>query len=328
MAKELSVNKNTQEIYEFYKTKLIDPKSLKGKNVLVLELGNITYIDEIKKYAKNVCVIDRAYNCFFGEVFENINTLENQIISFLEKNEMPKFDLAIMNPPYENGLNIKILKEMLKSNKIIYIGPVNEFQKSVIAETNFSIGIDDLYFIEKNEACKIFDISIRNDCGIITITDKNTTNYKKFEYIVKYLKIKRKFFQYKENNYTNFLESKPNKFSLRMFVGCNRDESHNWTVCPTNSEAAYKKDITGHIKFMNFASKNELDNAFNFMDSKLVKAICKLTAGTFTPYMDFSHKITIKKFCKKYDIEGYIDDTHAVKNSEWEIILNTMQEIK
>ena len=103
MAKELSVNKNTQEIYEFYKTKLIDPKKLKGKNVLVFELGNITYIDEIKKYAKNVCVIDRAYNCIFGDVFENINTLENQIKSFLEKYKMPKFDIAIMNPPYDDG---------------------------------------------------------------------------------------------------------------------------------------------------------------------------------------------------------------------------------
>ena len=103
MAKELSVNKNTQEIYEFYKTKLIDPKSFKGKNVLVFELGNITYIEEIKKYAKNVCVIDRAYNCFFGDVFENINTLEIQIKKFLEKNKMPKFDIAIMNPPYDDG---------------------------------------------------------------------------------------------------------------------------------------------------------------------------------------------------------------------------------
>lgn len=103
MAKELSVNKNTKEIYEFYKFNLIDPKSLKGKNVLVLELGNVKYIDEIKKYAKNVCVIDRAYNCFFGDVFEDINTLKTQIESFLEKNNMPKFDIAIMNPPYDDG---------------------------------------------------------------------------------------------------------------------------------------------------------------------------------------------------------------------------------
>lgn len=103
MAKEFSVNKNTQEIYEFYKTKLIDSKRLKGKNVLVFELGNITYIDETKKYAKNVCVIDRAYNCFFGDVFETINKLEKQIKSFLKKNKMPKFDIAIMNPPYDDG---------------------------------------------------------------------------------------------------------------------------------------------------------------------------------------------------------------------------------
>ena len=88
LAKELSVNKNTKEFYEFYTTKLIEPKKLKGKNVLIIEIGNKKYIDEIKKYAKNVCIIDSGYNCFFGDVFENINTLKNQIKSFLEKNKI------------------------------------------------------------------------------------------------------------------------------------------------------------------------------------------------------------------------------------------------
>jgi nicotinamide riboside kinase len=110
MAKELSINMNTNEIYEFYKSKLIDPKKLKGKTVLIFELGNVKYIDEIKKYAKNVCIIDDSYNVFFGDVFVNINTLENQIKTFLEKNKMPKFDVAIMNPPYDKTLHLKILE--------------------------------------------------------------------------------------------------------------------------------------------------------------------------------------------------------------------------
>ena len=127
MAKVLSVNKNTKEIYEFYKLNLIDPKKLKGKNVLIIELGNVKYIDEIKNYAKNVCVIDSGYNSIFGDIFEDINTLKSQIESFLEKNNMPKFDVVIGNPPYEgkgNPLYLRILETVNKDNStVIWICP-------------------------------------------------------------------------------------------------------------------------------------------------------------------------------------------------------------
>ena len=116
MTKELSVNKNTKEIYEFYNTKLINTKELKNKTVLIIELGNVKYIEEVKKFAKKVCIIDCAYNCLFGDVFENINTLENQIKSFLEENGMPKFDIAIMNPPYGDIHFFNVLKNSIFIN--------------------------------------------------------------------------------------------------------------------------------------------------------------------------------------------------------------------
>ena len=127
MAKELSVNKNTIEFYESYKNQLINPISTKGMNILVFELCNKKYIDEIKSFAKNVCVIDSFYNKWFDDdnVFVDINTLVIQIKSFLEKNNMAKFDLTIMNPPY-GSLFLKVFNAILEtkcSDEIICIGP-------------------------------------------------------------------------------------------------------------------------------------------------------------------------------------------------------------
>ena len=186
MALELSVNKNTKEIYEFYKTKLIDPKSVKGKNVLVLELGNITYIDEIKKYAKNVCVIDRAYNCFFGDVFENINTLENQIKSFLENHKMPKFDLAIMNPPWD--IHLKIIEKVLTyADNVVNISPIRWLQDPLATykkksdynkfENTISKRIKDIEIIDSAEIDKMFGIQYNTTVAVYHFDTKGGYDY-------------------------------------------------------------------------------------------------------------------------------------------------------
>ena len=186
MALELSVNKNTKEIYEFYKTKLIDPKSVKGKNVLVLELGNITYIDEIKKYAKNVCVIDRAYNCFFGDVFENINTLETQIKSFLENHKMPKFDLAIMNPPWD--IHLKIIEKVLTyADNVVNISPIRWLQDPLATykkksdynkfENTISKRIKDIEIIDSAEIDKMFGIQYNTTVAVYHFDTKGGYDY-------------------------------------------------------------------------------------------------------------------------------------------------------
>lgn len=72
-------------------------------------------------------MIDRAYNCIFGDIFEDINTLKTQIESFLDKNNMPKFDVIVGNPPYEgqgNPLYLKIAEICVKNcEKVIWLCP-------------------------------------------------------------------------------------------------------------------------------------------------------------------------------------------------------------
>lgn len=247
----------------------------------------------------------------------------------MEKFNMPKFDVAIMNPPYEQNLPTKILNKCTENTKkTIYIGPINTWQKSVISEQNLDIPVSFIEYIERNKACEIFNISIRNDCGIVTVDNNEKYNsYQKIEHIVPFLNIKRKFYQFNNINYINFIEKEPSNYSLRMFYGCNRDEYHKWTVCPTNKKAAFSKKLTGHIKFLNVSTKNELNNAYDYMSSKIIKAICKLTFGSFTPVMnDYTKSWSNKNLCEYFGITGYIDDEHAEPNSEWEIILNTMKD--
>lgn len=280
------------------------------------------------------------YDIVFDEGFIAIKLLCKQYnVKFVEINseeiyfteENMNIDLTIMNPPYEQNLPTKILNKCIEnSKKTIYIGPINTWQKSVIAEENLDIPVSFIEYIEKNKACEIFNIAIRNDCGIVTVDNNEKDNsYKKIEHIVPFLNIKRKFYQFNNINYINFIEKEPSKYSLRMFYGCNRDESHKWTVCPTNEKAAFSKEITGHIKFLNVSNKIELKNVYDYMSSKIIKTICKLTSGSFTPVMnDYSKSWSNKKLCIYFGITGYIDDNHAEKGSEWEIILNTMKEFE
>lgn len=320
---------NTDTIYGLY-TKY----ATKCETCALVTLSNIGVYRRIFEsgLAKQYIVFDEGFIAIkllckqYNVKFVEINSEE---IYFTEENM--NIDLTIMNPPYEQNLPTKILNKCIEnSKKTIYIGPINTWQKSVIAEENLDIPVSFIEYIEKNKACEIFNIAIRNDCGIVTVDNNEKDNsYKKIEHIVPFLNIKRKFYQFNNINYINFIEKEPSKYSLRMFYGCNRDESHKWTVCPTNEKAAFSKEITGHIKFFNVSNKIELKNVYDYMSSKIIKTICKLTSGSFTPVMnDYSKSWSNKKLCIYFGITGYIDDNHAEKGSEWEIILNTMKEFE
>ncbi len=353
MAKELSVNKNTQEIYEFYKTKLIDPKSLKGKNVLVFELGNITYIDEIKKYAKNVCVIDRAYNCFFGDVFENINSLEKQIETFLEKNKMSKFDVAIMNPPYDGDLHISILKYVKsKSKKTINISP-NWFYDY---KKNYEIKPNTIQDLTYTESVNLFDgIQLQYPLAITTYEEDNN----KFANTKKYVnKAYTLFSKIKLNTTLDNVNSKdyngkgffvPLKL-MTSFWDNNKNFILDKLGVLSNGKTLngnfYKEERRrnknrpcGGIYQKTFNEAKNLADSFNTtFYVKWVKAFHTNTRYILTeyPYMDdYTKPWDNQRFCEYFFGEkdekgnylpnpgGFISDTQAIPGSEWDIILKS-----
>lgn len=220
-----------------------------------------------------------------------------------------EFDMVIMNPPYEGSLQWDIMDESRKhlsdGGEVVYLGPIHNWQKEVLEEQNFKIGVNSITYLDRMSMCEWFNISIRNDCGIVhTYKDNTNTNYKDFEHIVENLHLRRKLKTYNDMNYLKFVSKEPSKkYSVRMFVGCNRDESHKWSVCPTTQERAFDMRVQNHIMFIGFNSENERNICYKYLCSNFVKAICKITRGAFTPILpDYTHTWTDQMLYDYFDL--------------------------
>ena len=95
----------------------------------------------------------------------------------------------------------------------------------------------------------------------------------------------------------------------------------------------YSKTTDGITCSIKFNSKVEADNFFASVNTQFYKYIHhKVIVGTRVDdcrilfMQDYTQPWDDKRFCEYFNITGYIDDDHAVPNSEWEIILNTMKE--
>ena len=362
MAKELSINMNTNEIYKFYKSKLIDPQKLKGKSVLILELGNVKYIDEIKKYAKNVCIIDYSYNVFFGDVFVNINTLENQIKSFFEKNKMPKFDIAIMNPPYDKTLHLKILEFMIPKVKlIINISPIRWLQDPLAKyksssnylkyEHSISKHLKSLETIKSNKCDELFGVRFDCDLGIYTLDENGGFDYVNFNSDKIIDKVRMKWSNANiENNMKNGWRIKvPTINGVSQIHGVkykdikplgeihifydgkkNGKKWHEFWSCNQHSKTT--DEITHSVSFN---TKDEAQNFADVFETKFGKYVqtkmqtdIHLESYNLLWLNDYTKPWTDKRLCKYFNITGYINDNKATPGSDWELILNTMEEIK
>ena len=359
MAKELSVNKNTKEIYEFYNTKLINTKELKNKTVLIIELGNIKYIEEVKKFAKKVCIIDCAYNCLFGDVFENINTLEIQIKSFLEENGMPKFDIAIMNPPY-GDIHLKILDKLIRNSsadKIINISPIRWLTDSLAEykeKSDFNVykntifkHIKNIDFVSSKEAQNLFGADIAMDLGIYTIDKnggwKNTFKNKLIEKI--YLKTIENAQTFELNKKDGYRIKVSKCFGKGGHGGDFKGHCFQKLICFYNGKLNGKK-------WWNFFNRNqftketdEIPYSFKFDNKIDAENFIKVNSSIigrwyydklsidinvypyfFLWFPSFKTNYSLKTICNFFGITGFISDNKAVPGSDWDIILNDMKE--
>ena len=94
---------------------------------------------------------------------------------------MPKFDIAIMNPPYDGNLHLKILEKVIPiANKVINISPIRWLQDPLAKykknsdyiefENSISKKIDDIEIVKSEVANKLFNISF-GDLGIYKISN-------------------------------------------------------------------------------------------------------------------------------------------------------------
>jgi hypothetical protein len=104
--------------------------------------------------------------------------------NYFEHNEgicvMPKFDVAIMNPPYDKNLHLKILEKVIPvANKVVNISPVRWLQDPLAKykknsdynkfENSISKKIESLELVKHEKAAEIFNIRQEADLAILMI---------------------------------------------------------------------------------------------------------------------------------------------------------------
>lgn len=370
---EMKINKNTEIVFDFYVDKILPLIKIKNKNVILIGLGNTKFIKYIKSVAKIVCIIDHCLPFERDYKLTDEIQLEIDIKKYLEKNNMPKFDVAIINPPYDGDLHLKILEKVIHiADYVISISPIdwlmNPYGGAVFNRyKNLKFNNIENVGLIKN----LFNGLDRSTYtgGIYTI-DKNA-NLTPDKFLYKFI----------STDFTNYINEKILSSIIKKTIDCDNLENHivsgeindktKYTIVMPKlvgnpGEKTYKLYVRGsrwdkifykglykgktvsetkkklkNVKnytifdYIEFKTKNEAENWIKSGETNFIKfmqIIQSVDANrrcSHTPYMnDYSKPWTDKRFCEYFGITGYISDTEAEPNSEWETILNSMKDFK
>lgn len=338
---EMKINKNTEIVFDFYVDKILQLVKIKNKNVILIGLGNTKFIKLIKSVANNVCIIDHCLPFERDYKLTDENQLEIDIKKYLEKNKMPKFDVAIMNPPYDGSLHLEIMEHVIPNSKeVIDISPVRWLQDPLAKlksnsdykkyEETISKKIDSCEIIKSEVANKLFNISF-GDLGIYKISNGG------FKYdFAQNNSLVNKFISKNDITFMDVAtkEGYRGKYKSNYFGIINSHYGDTSAWISDNFELFTTKRETNTNKVLFFNNDKEVKNCFNFLNLKAMRYFANIirinqrVPWQFVPYLDYSKPWTDKRFCEYFGITGYISDTEAEQNSEWEIILNTMKEYK
>ena len=301
--------------------------------------NSVVYItDDKEKYNK---FVDNVVNSIqFGNDDYALLIKSNQwldlydiINDFMKEENMPKFDVAIMNPPYEKGMHIDILNIVKKFTKYIHnISPIDKMQHALTFNKELPVKDMAIDRIPMNEANKIFQTTeIRSDLGI-WYNGKCSTN------IVPEYNLVRKLVTKLETYKSKLLSSKfektigefPVKFVYGATIAGNGGKGRAcYRIVSDNESTAFSLKPTGHVRYINVSNYQEQKDLQKIYNLVFLRFCYYIIERGNTPYEwlpIFDNTYTNKKFCLEFNITGYIDDEHAEPGSEWETILNTMKE--
>ena len=252
---------------------------------------------------------------------------------------MPKFDIAIMNPPYDGNLHLKILEKVIPiANKVINISPIRWLQDPLAKykknsdyiefENSISKKIDDIEIVKSEVANKLFNISF-GDLGIYKISKGG------FKYdFAQNNSLVNKFISKNDITFMDVAtkEGYRGKYKSNYFGIINSHYGDTSLWISDNFELFTTKRETNTNKVLFFNNDKEVKNCFNFLNLKAMRYFANIirinqrVPWQFVPYLDYTKSWDDKRFCEYFGITGYIDDDHAEPDSEWETILNTMKE--
>jgi hypothetical protein len=332
--------------------------------------NSVTFITDDKEahelFSKNV-----ANNDEFGNndtaIFVDAEINKNAWKDFIkEVASMPKFDVAIMNPPYDKNLHLKILEAVIPvADKVVNISPIRWLKVKELSKYNKKIAdkIESLDILNIDEASQLFGIRQETELGI-SVIGNGGYDYQQLSIlsdpIVKKCIEKSNLFLKDKLEYNVSDGFRVRLIDLKPLNAgtCGKKGTAGWfnrfILLHRNCSWVYENGYQNnkHWSFYNGTSGckqyTEKDNlpysihftymkcAVNFENSTKTKVYSyiysKLKVNSHTnfsllPFMhSYQYPWTDKRFCAHFNITGYIDDEHATPNSEWEIILNTMKE--
>ena len=214
---EMKINKNTEIVFDFYVDKILPLVNIKNKNVILIGLGNTKFIKFIQSIAKNVCIIDHCLPFERDYKLTDAYQLEIDIKKYLEKNNMPKFDVAIMNPPYDGNLHLKILEKVISiADKVVNISPIdwlmNPYGGSVYNQyKHLKFNTIENAGLIKN----IFNLDRASYTGGIYTIDKNA-NLTPDKFLYKFI----------STDFINYIDEKILSSIIKKTIDCDNLENH------------------------------------------------------------------------------------------------------
>jgi hypothetical protein len=279
---------------------------------------------------------------------------------------MPKFDVAVVNPPYSRNLHLKILEKIIPiANKVVNISPIKWLKVKELSPKykNIAKKIESLNILSIEEASKLFGIRQETELGI-SLIGKGGYDYTQLsilsDSIVKKCILKTKHFLKDKLEWNNssgvrvrLIDLKPlnagsagkkgtagwyNRFILLhrknswIYENGYQNNKH-WSYYNGTSgckQYTEKDNLLISIRFENLNCAKNFENSTKTKVYSYVYNKIKINSHTnfsLLPFMqDYTQPWDDKRFCEYFGITGYIDDDNAMPNSEWEIILNTMKE--
>lgn len=262
-----------------------------------------------------------------------------------------KFDVAIMNPPYDRNLHLQILEQIIPiCNKVINISPVRWLQDPFAPylkrsdynkfENSVSKYIKDIQIIPAKEASDLFgDALFTMNLGIYELDANGGYAYQHNDPLVNKIVAQTMKNSWEPFNIKTFIKNgqqiiKPyalniaplrtNESDDKIYITC-RNYTNQLQVMPPKSDEG---PCGGHFEF---DTEKERKNFYDCYASKFMLWTYKLwkvsakTPSAKVPYFDdYTKPWTNKRFCEYFGITGFISDTEAVPGSEWERILKEM----
>lgn len=318
----------------------ISAKYYARKNKVIYLTDNIELYEKFKNAVNNdLCGHDD--DCILINNWKN--KLQFNISKMLEKFNMPKFDVAIMNPPYDKNLHLKVIEKIIPvADTVVNISPSTWAAKHNINQPKgkyreiFKNKIEDFIFIPHRQMNDIFGLGNAIEDGAI-ITFKDGGKFDIMNYGFSSDIEKSVFMKIKTVGNKDLLSLRQTGIGTKKIeISNNAVALYTWHSGNNCYDALIKtnhKDIDNGICFSSLIEKTNFLNSLKttfmnwFHKAFIVPGDNKITNYMFI-MKDYTQPWTNKRFCDFFNITGYISDDTAEPNSEWEIILHTTKDLK